>query len=160
MVPAGAALLLIGAAACGSGAEGAGGGGGGEPGAVTTSEVEGVGTVLVDSEGRALYTAEQEADGEIRCVEECLEVWIPAEATGAESDVDGIGTVTREDTGVEQLTFEGAPLYTFELDPEPGQVTGDNLSDTFGGEQFTWQAAVTEPAEDGGGDQPDPGPDY
>ena len=161
--PAAAALLLVGAAACGSGAEGSGGGSGGsaEPsGDVTTSEVEGVGTVLVDGEGHALYTAEQEADGEIRCVDDCLDVWIPAEATGAESDVDGIGTVTRDDTGTEQLTFEGAPLYTFQLDTEPGEVTGHNVSDTFGGEPFTWHAAVTEPGEGGGSEQPSPGYDY
>jgi predicted lipoprotein with Yx(FWY)xxD motif len=152
-VPAAAALLL-GVAACGSDAEGAGGSG--SSGGVATSEVEGVGTVLVDAEGRALYTSEQEADGQIRCVDDCLEFWIPAEATGAESDVEELGTVTREDTGAEQLTYKGAPLYTFTLDAEPGQVTGDNLSDTFGGEEFTWHAAVTE-ADTGGGEEPDPG---
>jgi Secreted repeat of unknown function len=54
--------------------------------------------------------------------------------------------VRRDDTGDRQLTLDGAPLYTFTLDKAPGEVTGDDLTDSFGGVEFTWHAAVTEQA--------------
>lgn len=161
-MPAGAALLLLGVAACGSdgGSGGEAAGGSGESsGSVATSEIEGIGTVLVDSEGRTLYTSEQEADGTVHCVDTCLEFWIPAIATGTVSG-DEMGTVTREDTGEKQLTYDGAPLYTFKLDTEAGQASGDNLSDSFDGEDFTWHAAVTDESEGGGGSTEEPDTGY
>jgi predicted lipoprotein with Yx(FWY)xxD motif len=43
--------------------------------------------------------------------------------------------------GFDQVTLDGAPLYTFADDGGPGRVTGDGLSDSFGGETFTWSVA-------------------
>jgi predicted lipoprotein with Yx(FWY)xxD motif len=129
---------------------------------VSTQEVDGLGTVLVDESGRALYFADQETDGTIQCVDACLGFWTPAAATGSlPSDISGLDAVRRDDTGDRQLTLDGAPLYTFTLDKAPGEVTGDDLTDSFGGVEFTWHAAVTEQAsgdtdsdsdtDDGGG---------
>jgi hypothetical protein len=39
-----------------------------------------------------------------------------------------------------QVTYNGKRLYTFTLD-HPGQVTGDNFRDAFGGQAFTWHVA-------------------
>jgi hypothetical protein len=40
-------------------------------------ESDGVGDVLVDADGAALYTADQERDGKVRCTTACAEIWIP-----------------------------------------------------------------------------------
>ncbi len=147
------AALAFAAAACGDDEE--------EPAAaaapatVSVAEVDGVGSVLVDRAGAALYTADEEADGKIRCVDECLGFWLPLEASGAPTgsdDVTGeLGTVERPD-GAMQVTYDGKPLYRFSDDTEPGKVTGDGLSDTFGGASFTWHAVTTD-----GGSEPSGG---
>jgi predicted lipoprotein with Yx(FWY)xxD motif len=130
---------------------------GGQGTTVAVDEVDGVGPVLVDDGGAALYVSEQESDGKVRCTADCLEFWIPLEAPAGEptagAGVGGkLGTVERPD-GTMQVTHDGKPLYRFSQDGEPGQVTGDGLSDEFGGESFTWHAVTTgdAPADDSGG---------
>ncbi len=107
---------------------------------VATATVDGVGTVVVDANGDALYSPDQEANGTIQCTGSCEQVWIPLTASGtptASPDVTGkLGTVKRPD-GTEQVTLDGAPLYTFAED-SPGQATGDGAQDSFGGTDFTW----------------------
>jgi hypothetical protein len=51
-----------------------------------------------------------------------------------------VATVDRPD-GSQQVTLDGAPLYTFTQEG-PGEVTGDGASDSFGGEDFTWHAVT------------------
>ncbi|MFL5870844.1 MAG: hypothetical protein ACJ75R_07160 [Solirubrobacterales bacterium] len=110
---------------------------------VATADIGGAGTVLVDSRGDALYTPDQEANGKILCTGSCESEWMPLTATGsaqptASSDVMGkVGTVKRPDGG-EQVTLDGAPLYTFVEDGGPGQVTGNGFADQFDGHSFTW----------------------
>jgi predicted lipoprotein with Yx(FWY)xxD motif len=167
--PVGAAVLGLVLAACGS-SDGGGssdssgdttGDSGSSSGVVQTSDVSGVGTVLVDRSGRTLYFADEESDGTIKCVDACLDFWMPAVATGAlPSDIDGLGTMTRDDNGAKQLTYDDAPLYTFKLDKGPGQATGDDFQDTFDGVSFTWHAASTdESADDSGSDSGEGGDD-
>jgi predicted lipoprotein with Yx(FWY)xxD motif len=150
--PLGAAALALVLASCGSsdsGDDSDSSGAGSSPGLVQVSDVSGVGTVLVDSSGRTLYFADEESDGTIKCVDACLGFWTPATATGAlPSDIDGLGTMTRDDIGAKQLTYDGAPLYTFKLDKSPGQATGDDFQDTFDGVSFTWHAASTDESAD------------
>jgi predicted lipoprotein with Yx(FWY)xxD motif len=96
--------------------------------------------VLVDSQGAALYTSEEEASGEVLCTRACAEIWLPLTASKptAASDVTGqLGVVERPD-GKRQVTYDGAPVYRFADDGGPGDVTGDGLSDSFEGQRFTW----------------------
>jgi predicted lipoprotein with Yx(FWY)xxD motif len=122
------------------------------PAAATTSLVS-VGTVegtdvLVDGEGRTLYTAAVEEGGNIRCVDACESFWAPtiasaadAEAAASELDAD-LGVVERP-TGDQQLTYNGLPLYTF-TEEDAGQLEGDGFADDFQGTHFEWEAARTE----------------
>ena len=118
--------------------------GGGET--VSTADVSGVGTVLVDANGNALYSPDQEANGRIQCTGSCEQIWMPLTATGqptASSDVTGqLATVKRPD-GTEQVTLNGAPLYTFAED-SPGQATGNGVQDSFDGKDFTWNAVTAD----------------
>lgn len=117
-------------------------------GPVSTSQV-GSGTVLVDAHGRTLYFTDQDRADEIACVEACAQIWIALtvpDGTSVQTPAglpEQLGVTTRPD-GASQVTYGGKPLYTFRLDPEPGAVTGDGLTDEFGSTEFTWHAALTE----------------
>jgi predicted lipoprotein with Yx(FWY)xxD motif len=152
-----ATLVACGSDDSGSDSSGASGSGSGS-GAVSVSDVSGVGSALVDSAGMTLYFADEETDGKIKCVDACLGFWTPAVASGdLPSDIDGLDVITRSDTGEQQLTFDGAPLYTFTLDRGPGQSNGDDLTDSFGEASFTWHVATTDQSADSGSDTGDDG---
>ena len=118
--------------------------GGAGAGIVSIQDVAGM-DVLVDAEGRTLYTAEVERGGRILCTDGCTSFWEPVAATGNEArsasadlDVD-LGVVDRPD-GDRQLTFDGLPLYIF-TEEDPGQLDGDGFVDDFEGTRFEWEAA-------------------
>jgi predicted lipoprotein with Yx(FWY)xxD motif len=136
-----AAALAI--AACGSG-----GGGSTSSAAGTDSgsrtvfvrQLSGVGSVLVDQSGKALYSSDQEAGGKIICNSACTAFWKPLEpGAGAPTAAPGagkLGVIKRPD-GTMQITVGRKPLYTFSED-SPGKVTGNGFSDDFAGHHFTW----------------------
>lgn len=74
------------------------------------------------------------------CTGACLSFWEPLTIdarTPTASSVPGmLGVVERPD-GSRQVTHNGKRLYSFTED-EPGQVTGDGLTDAFDGQQLTW----------------------
>ncbi|HYZ29008.1 MAG TPA: hypothetical protein VE570_08145 [Thermoleophilaceae bacterium] len=140
MVPAAAAAALL-VTACGGG--GGGGNSAGTSSRATTVSVRdlgGVGSVLVDRGGKALYSPEQEAGGKIVCTGACLSFWQPLMAgsgkPSAPAGAPQLGVIKRPD-GSKQLTAGGKPLYTFSED-SPGKVTGDGFKDDFSGRTFTW----------------------
>lgn len=145
-----AALALI-VAACGGGsdqnAEAPAQGGSNAAETVSTSTVEGVGDVLIDARGAALYASEEEAGGMVLCVDECATIWEPltlsddSEPTAADGLAADLGVLERPD-GARQVTFDDRPLYRFVEDPSPGAVTGNGFSDTFDGQAFTWHVAT------------------
>lgn len=159
-VGAGAAILVL-AACSSSGAGSAGYGGGAAPsetgraagGGVAVERVSGVGAALVDGSGMTMYFTDQDEGGSIACTGACLGFWFPVPGdagSAASSSVDGLDVLHRSDNGMDQLTYRGKPLYTFKLDTGPGQGNGDNLTDSFGGDDFTWHTATT------AGQDPDP----
>jgi predicted lipoprotein with Yx(FWY)xxD motif len=140
-----AAVLVV--SACGgssdSGASAPGGSGGTET--VSVSSVDGVGDVLVDAQGAALYAADQETNGMVVCTGSCTSIWDPLTVTSgrptAGDGVTALGVVTRPD-GARQVTVDGRPLYRFTEDPGTGVVTGNGFADSFAGKAFTWHVAT------------------
>jgi predicted lipoprotein with Yx(FWY)xxD motif len=139
-----AATLLL--AACG-------GGGGGSSDSATTGgatttvavkQVDGIGRVLVDANGKALYSSDVEADGKVRCTGACTSFWQPLTAgSGTPTAPAGAGTldaIARPD-GTRQVTADGKPLYTFSEDA-PDKVEGNGFTDDFDGRHFTWSAVL------------------
>jgi predicted lipoprotein with Yx(FWY)xxD motif len=130
-------------------------GGTASAGGVTTQTIDGT-DVLVDADGRALYSPEEEQSGKVLCTGSCASIWKPvpaSEGTGAPSDLM-LGEVDRPD-GEKQLTYKGAPLYSF-TEEGPGELTGDGFKDSFGSTDFTWHAATTSASSGssgGGGSQ-------
>lgn len=154
MRAAGAGFAIATLAACSGGGDGYGdagappadGSGGGTAAAVAVKDVPDVGSALVDSSGKTLYFTDQEASGSIRCTGDCLGFWFPVRGdatTASSSEVKGLAVVHRSDNGMDQLTYQGKPLYTFRLDDGPAQHNGHNLDDSFGDQKFTWHAATT-----------------
>lgn len=144
---AAAAVLLF--SACGgsddSGAGSSAQGGSSAARTVSVASVDGVGDVLVDAEGAALYAADQEAGGMVRCTDGCATIWDPLTVSGNPTLGEGLdgtlGVVKRPD-GAQQVTFDGRLLYRFVEDPSPGTVTGNGFADTFDGQAFTWHVAT------------------
>ena len=122
---------------------------------VSVQELGDSGRVLVDSAGRALYAADEEADTSVVCTGACTSFWMPLTTDGGapsgSSPPGELGVVDRGD-GTRQVTFDGHRLYTF-VEDEPGEVTGDGLSDSFDGQQFTWHVIDVGDAPDSSRDE-------
>jgi predicted lipoprotein with Yx(FWY)xxD motif len=108
---------------------------------VKTASIPSLGTILTDSQGMTLYHLSGERNGKFICTSSaCLGVWHPlvAPAAGAPSGgVGSLGTVRRSD-GTVQVTYKGAPLYTFAQDKQAGEANGQGIKDVG-----TWSAATT-----------------
>jgi predicted lipoprotein with Yx(FWY)xxD motif len=105
--------------------------------------------VLVDGSGRTLYFSDQErAAHKVLCMSDsCQSIWVPLTLAAGQqpSGPNGIsaelGTIAASGGG-RQVTFNGAPLYTFSLDRGPGQMNGNGQHDSFDGTDFSWRAAT------------------
>lgn len=153
VLPAGGLAALAILAACGSSSQGgdsAQSGGSANSSSsnaiVSAQKTSNAGTILVDSAGKTLYFSDEGKNGMISCTGQCLGFWFPLTASQktvpTPDGVSGkIGTVKRPDNGKLQVTYNGAPLYTFKLDSSAGDMKGNNFSDAFGSSHFTWHAA-------------------
>jgi predicted lipoprotein with Yx(FWY)xxD motif len=127
---------------------------------VSVEELGDSGRVLVDSAGKALYAADEEADSSVVCTGACASFWIPLTIDGGAPSGNSLpselGVLERGD-GARQVTFDGKRLYAF-VEDEPGEVTGDGFSDAFDGQQFTWHVVSVGDAPDSNQESPTSGP--
>jgi predicted lipoprotein with Yx(FWY)xxD motif len=98
----------------------------------------GLGTMLVDGQGRTLYLWKADMGSASTCSGACAQAWPPVTTTAAPRAGQGakaalLGTTKRSD-GTMQVTYAGHPLYRFSGDSGPGQANGQG-SDAFGA---TW----------------------
>jgi predicted lipoprotein with Yx(FWY)xxD motif len=90
------------------------------------------GTVLATSHGMTLYyySKDKPGSGTSACAGGCASVWPPLTGTArapAGVTLPGpIGSITRRG-GVQQVTVNGFPVYTYAADKSPGQVTGNGV---------------------------------
>ena len=141
-----AALVIAG---CGGGSTSsspeAGSSGGGEKSAVNASEsgggtigaaeIEGLGSVLVDSEGMTVYDFTVDKGTKSECYGGCEAAWPPVTTTGKPTAGEGamasaLGTTKRKD-GTLQVTYNGHPLYTYAEDEGPGEANGQEVEGTW-----------------------------
>jgi predicted lipoprotein with Yx(FWY)xxD motif len=139
-IAAALALAACGGSSSSGSASGAAGSGTGSK-TVSVQQLSGVGSVLVDQSGKALYSSNLEASGKIVCDDAaCNAFWKPVTLAGgkptASAGAGKLGVITRPD-GQKQVTASGKPLYTFAED-SPGKATGNGFTDDFGGHHFTW----------------------
>jgi predicted lipoprotein with Yx(FWY)xxD motif len=117
---------------------------------VSVEELGDSGRVLVDSAGKALYAADEEADSSVVCSGDCTSFWIPLTIDGGTPSGNSLPSelgVVERGNGTRQVTFDGKRLYTF-VEDEPGEVSGDGFSDAFDGQQFTWHVVSVGDAPD------------
>jgi predicted lipoprotein with Yx(FWY)xxD motif len=88
-------------------------------------------TILVDRRGRTLYHLSVERNGRFICTNSfCLSLWHPLVVPRGTTPAGArfLSTVRRPD-GRRQVTYRGAPLYTFVQDRKRGDVNGDGFKD-------------------------------
>ncbi len=103
-----------------------------------------LGKILTDAEGRTLYLFVADSSKESTCYDACAEAWPPltvSDKPKAGGDVKAglLGTTKRQD-GDKQVTYNGHPLYYYENDDEPGELTGQGL-DQFGAKWWAVDAS-------------------
>ncbi len=95
-----------------------------------------LGDHLVDADGFTVYLFTEDPRGASVCTDDCLATW-PAVTVDSEPVAgDGVDealldTITREDDGTSQLTYDGQPLYRFVSDDAPGDATGQGVGDVW-----------------------------
>ena len=108
---------------------------------VSAASVPGVGTVLVNGNGRTLYVLASEKGGKVTCTAAggCTAIWPPATLpSGMSQGIAGngvqaskLGTV-KSPAGDTRVTYGGWPLYTFVGDSGSGTAKGQGVKDSYG----------------------------
>ena len=118
----------------------------------------GLGSILVNSQGRTVYLFKADVGTKSACTGACATAWPPLLAKGNPTAGTGLtasklGTTTRSD-GKRQVTYNGHPLYLFIKDTKPGQTNGQGVT-AFGAPWFALTSsgnqASTPPASSGSG---------
>jgi predicted lipoprotein with Yx(FWY)xxD motif len=94
------------------------------------------GAILTNSARQALYTLNTDHNGQSTCHGSCAAAWPPLDVPAGTTATAGpgvTGTVgtSKQSDGTTQVTYNGAPLYTFVSDTAADQVTGNNVSGFF-----------------------------
>jgi predicted lipoprotein with Yx(FWY)xxD motif len=85
------------------------------------------GAILTDARGHALYRYAQDRPGLSGCYDQCAQVWPPLTTIGPPLLHAGLGGTlggTPRRDGSVQVTYNGAPLYTYTGDTGPGTTSG------------------------------------
>ncbi|MFF4077876.1 hypothetical protein ACFYZN_00545 [Streptomyces sp. NPDC001777] len=130
--------LVVGLVACGTGSDGdTGGTGGGKkpveaaPGTEVTVADVGLGSILVDGQGRTLYAFTKDKEATSNCDAECIAVWpaltSPSPAAAGRGVEKSLLREARQPGGAVQVTYGDWPLYYYVGDMAPGDVNGQGL---------------------------------
>lgn len=127
------ASLVVAACTSSGAAPAQSGGTAGSAGGVVigTASSANLGTFLTGPNGMTLYTHAGDGPTSSTCTGGCATAWPPLTTSGqptAGAGVTGqLGTLTRTD-GATQVTYGGLPLYYWQGDAKPGDVTGDGVN--------------------------------
>lgn len=104
---------------------------------IATKSVAGVGTVLVNGQGRTLYVFEPDHHAKVTCTGGCASVWPPVKLTGAKAQTSGevkasLVSSDPDPAGGRVVTYNGWPLYTYVADTQAGSASGQGLNSSGG----------------------------
>ena len=94
--------------------------------------------ILVDARGMTLYVFALDKKNQSACYNTCAVYWPPVIVpTGTTvpatmPSIKGTFGATRRTDGKRQLTFDGAPLYTYVGDKKPGDMAGQGSTGSGG----------------------------
>jgi predicted lipoprotein with Yx(FWY)xxD motif len=94
-----------------------------------------LGSILVDDKGMTLYLFTNDTPNTSTCYGKCATFWPPlltnGNAVGGTGlDASKFGTTARTE-GTTQVTYNGWPLYYFAKDKQPGDVTGQGVTNNW-----------------------------
>jgi predicted lipoprotein with Yx(FWY)xxD motif len=101
---------------------------------LSTASVSGVGTVVVNSQGKTLYTFAPDHASKVTCTGTCAQVWPPLKVTSGQKASASAGvksSLVSSDTdpsGGSVVTYNGWPLYTYVSDMAAGTAKGQALN--------------------------------
>ena len=101
---------------------------------ISTRTLPGLGTVLVNTQGRTLYVFAPDKAKKVTCLGACASVWPPFALTAGQTPaISGqaksslVSSAPDPPTG-RVVTYAGWPLYTYVSDPSPGAARGQALN--------------------------------
>jgi predicted lipoprotein with Yx(FWY)xxD motif len=106
--------------------------------ALSARNVKGLGTVVVNSQGRTLYTFANDRAHKVTCTGSCAVVWTPLKIGSRQKpSVSGgvkgsLVSTTPDPSGGQVVTYKGWPLYLYQADQVAGTDHGQTL-DSSGG---------------------------
>lgn len=88
--------------------------------------------IMTNAAGMTLYTFDKDVAGAGKsvCNGPCATNWPPLLA-GASDESGGDWTVVTRDDGSKQWAFLGKPLYLWNKDQKPGDMTGDGFNNAW-----------------------------
>jgi len=103
---------------------------------VSSATIAGLGTVLVNAQGKTLYTFEPDKAKKVTCTGGCAATFPPLILSGTKAVAAGavkasLLSADPNPSGGKVVTYAGWPLYTYVADSYPGLVAGQ--ADSFGG---------------------------
>ncbi len=110
-------------------------------------------TILVTLGGRTLYSLSAERNAKFICTDTtCLSLWKPLHVARGmtPAGVKGLSLVTRPDH-TRQVSYKGAPLYTFTGDKRAGDTKGNGFKDVGVWRPVTVSGTSAAPAQPSGG---------
>jgi predicted lipoprotein with Yx(FWY)xxD motif len=102
--------------------------------AISTRKIAGLGTVLVNAQGRTLYMFTADKDQKVTCVKGCAELWPPAKLVAGQKPLASGAAKSSllgsdpDPEGGEVITYAGWPLYTYAADSQAGTADGQGVS--------------------------------
>ena len=111
---------------------------------VATATIPGVGTVLVDAQGKTLYTLTDANGHAVACTGTCASAWPPLTATGKVKAAKAVKKLGKT-ADTSQVTSAGLPLYRFAGDSAAKQANGEGIT-SFGG---TWHVVKVKATKTG-----------
>jgi len=108
-----------------------------EPAKVAVAAAPPLGKILVDVHGETMYMFAKDKNGKSSCTAECFKAWVPVHTFGAPTAGTGakaglLGS-SKSLPGVDQVTYNGHPLYFSVADQAPGDIKGQ-------GQEGLWYA--------------------
>lgn len=101
---------------------------------ISAKTIPGLGSALVDSDGRTLYTFAPDKAKKVTCVGSCASVWPPvmlaagAKAVGSGGVKASLLGSDPDPSGGKVVTYAGWPLYRYVADTAPGAHAGQALN--------------------------------
>jgi len=106
---------------------------------LTTRDVPGIGVVLVNRQGRTLYTFAPDKANKVTCVGGCASAWPPLFLAAAATKPATSGQVKAalvssdpDPAGGRVITYAGWPLYLYVADPTAGTAHGQAINSAGG----------------------------